>query len=56
MAWRDRLRLMRSLGKMPARQGGTMADTKDKPQVTPERLMQFAWGYAIPLIVEAAAG
>ena len=23
-------------------------------QLTPERLMQFAWGYAIPLIIEAA--
>jgi SAM-dependent methyltransferase len=26
----------------------------DKPNVTPERLMQFAWGYAAPLMIEAA--
>lgn len=25
-----------------------------QPQVTPERIMQFAWGYAAPLILEAA--
>ena len=23
-------------------------------QITPERIMQFAWGYSIPLIIEAA--
>jgi len=23
-------------------------------QVTPERIMQFAWGYAAPLVLEAA--
>ena len=25
-----------------------------QPQVTPERIMQFVWGYAPPLILEAA--
>ena len=29
-----------------------MATTK--PAVTPERIMQYAWGYAAPLILEAA--
>src|SRR5437667_1097621 len=29
--------------------------TQSKP-VTPERIGQFAWGYAIPLIIEAAIG
>jgi ubiquinone/menaquinone biosynthesis C-methylase UbiE len=29
-----------------------LAHAADKP-VTPERLMQFAWGYAIPLVIEA---
>jgi hypothetical protein len=24
------------------------------PSVTPERLMQMAWGYAAPLMIEAA--
>ena len=28
--------------------------TQSKPSVTPERLMQMAWGYAPPLIIEAA--
>ena len=28
--------------------------TAGKPDVTPERLMQFAWGYAPPLIIESA--
>ena len=28
--------------------------TKTDKSITPERIMQFAWGYAIPLIVEAA--
>jgi len=27
---------------------------QNPPPVTPERLMQFAWGYAVPLIIEAA--
>src|SRR5882724_13514406 len=31
-----------------------MADVQQKPAVTPERLMQFAWGYAVPLLIEAA--
>jgi len=30
-----------------------MTNTTDKPTVTPERLMQFAWGYAVPLMIEA---
>ncbi|HEY3705673.1 MAG TPA: methyltransferase [Terracidiphilus sp.] len=30
------------------------APTVPDVQVTPERLMQFAWGYSIPLILEAA--
>lgn len=29
-------------------------NTKKKTAITPERLMQFAWGYAPPLIIEAA--
>ena len=28
--------------------------TQSKPSVTPERIMQMAWGYAPPLIIEAA--
>ncbi len=28
--------------------------TESKPAVTPERVMKFAWGYAAPLILEAA--
>jgi len=32
---------------------GSMA-TSTQPQVTPERIMQFVWGYAPPLILEAA--
>src|SRR4051812_39928939 len=28
--------------------------TQSKPAVTPENLMKFAWGYAPPLIIEAA--
>jgi ubiquinone/menaquinone biosynthesis C-methylase UbiE len=28
--------------------------TTANPQVTPERLMQMAWGYALPLIIESA--
>src|SRR5690242_1188229 len=31
-----------------------MATTQNRPAVTPERIMQFAWGYAAPLIIEAA--
>ena len=28
--------------------------TSSQPQVTPERIMQYVWGYAPPLILEAA--
>src|SRR4051794_33102061 len=28
--------------------------TPSKPAVTPERIMRYAWGYAAPLITEAA--
>src|SRR2546427_13232752 len=28
--------------------------SQSKPGVTPERIMQMAWGYAPPLIIEAA--
>jgi len=31
-----------------------MNDVKQNQQVTPQRLMQLAWGYAIPLMIEAA--
>ena len=31
-----------------------MKSSDAKPPVTPERIMQFAWGYAPPLILEAA--
>ena len=31
-----------------------MNDNATRPQVTPERLMQMAWGYAAPLSIEAA--
>src|SRR5262245_12158993 len=27
--------------------------TESRPDVTPERIMKFAWGYAAPLILEA---
>src|SRR5579864_7730365 len=27
---------------------------EEKPPLTPQRLMQFAWGYALPLIIESA--
>jgi ubiquinone/menaquinone biosynthesis C-methylase UbiE len=30
-----------------------MADVKNEKQPTPDRLMQFAWGYAIPLMIES---
>ena len=29
-------------------------DTSSQPQVSPERIMQAVWGYAVPLILEAA--
>jgi precorrin-6B methylase 2 len=31
-----------------------MSTPQDKQKVTPERIMQFAWGYAPPLIIQAA--
>ncbi len=32
----------------------TVAPTPAQVHVTPERIMQFAWGYSIPLVLEAA--
>src|SRR5438128_12644870 len=33
---------------------GLMSTPQGGPSVTPERIMQMAWGYAPPLIIEAA--
>jgi len=39
-------------GKPSSVEGKMSASSQ--PQVTPERIMQFVWGYAPPLILEAA--
>src|SRR5437763_16041897 len=39
----------------PSRPAATpQASTTPSPAVTPQRIMQMAWGYAAPLIMEAA--
>lgn len=37
-----------------AASGSASADSAKTAPVTPERIMQFAWGYALPLIIESA--
>src|SRR4051794_12323167 len=32
----------------------TSSSTPTAPPPTPQRIMQFAWGYALPLIIESA--
>lgn len=33
---------------------GHIGEIERRPQATPGRIMQFAWGFAPPLIIEAA--